>query len=72
MYTCEESCVARYRHAHLLPDFTSQDFIWMEAKRFDNYTAVIVSGNVAHDIATDDDDCIVVEMLGLHSNKSLD
>ena len=24
---CEESCVARYRHAHLSPDFTSQDFI---------------------------------------------
>ena len=23
---CEESCVARYRHVHLSPDFTSQEF----------------------------------------------
>ena len=43
----KESCVARYSHAHLSPDFTiySQDFISMEAKRFDDYTVVIVSGN---------------------------
>ena len=41
---CEESCVARYRHVHLSPDFTSQEF-WKGAKRFDDYTVVIVSGN---------------------------
>ena len=23
---CKESCVARYRHVHVLPDFTSQEF----------------------------------------------
>ena len=26
---CKESCVARYKHAHLSPDFTSQEF-WIE------------------------------------------
>ena len=29
---------------HLSPDFTSQEF-WKKAKRFDDYTVVIVSGN---------------------------
>ena len=49
----------------------AKTFIRMEAKHFDNYTVIIVSGNITCNIGTDDDVCIVVEMFGFHSNKVL-